>query len=93
MIGDMNPYESPKHAGYDPPKTVIDRPKWSLAQRIEGWITTGFAAAVVLPTVAFLHLLVTEPGMTRAIWWWVTVPSAAMVAVVIYLAARTARIV
>jgi hypothetical protein len=90
---DVNPYESPKHVGYDPPKIAIHRPKWSLAQHIEGWLTTGFAAAVVLPMVVFLQHLVAEPGTTRAIWWWVTIPSIGMVAVVVYLAARTARIV
>jgi hypothetical protein len=62
-----------------------------MTQQIEGWLTTGFAAAVVFPNVVFLQHLIAEPGTTRAIWWWVTIPSMGLVAVVVYLAARTAR--
>ena len=91
---DVNPYQPPREIGYDPtPIDAIRKPAWSLAQQIEGSLTTGFAAAVVLPMVVFLQHLVAEPGTTRAIWWWVTIPSIGMVAVVVYLAARTARIV
>jgi len=88
---DVNPYQPPREVGYDPPPIeAMRRPAWSLMQQIEGWLTTGFAAAVVLPTVVYLQHLLAEPGTTRAIWLWVTIPSIGLVAVVVYLAARVA---
>src|SRR5689334_6188052 len=86
---DVNPYQSPREVGYDPPPLGAMRQRaWSLRQQMEGWLTTGIMAAIVLPAVGFLQHLLAEPGTTRAIWVWVTIPSIGLVTVVVYLAAR-----
>src|SRR6476620_12665534 len=84
-----NPYQSPREIGYDPTSSAAKRRSaWSLAQLVEGWLATGFLAAGVIPMVAYLQRLAAEPGTNRAIWWSVTLPSAGLVLVVVYLVAR-----
>jgi len=89
---DENPYRSPQEIGYEPPPTVImRRPAWSFWQHVEGWLATGFMAALVFPMVVYLQHLVAQSGVSRAIWWWITLPSIGLVAVVAWLAARCLR--
>jgi hypothetical protein len=84
---DVNPYESPQQLGYDPPQQKAPRLRWTLAEHITGWLTTGFAAAVTIPMVIHLQRI-SAAANVRAVWWSITLPSVGLVAVVVWLAGR-----
>jgi len=89
---DVNPYQSPQAARYDPPPLEVTRRRpRTFLQQLEDWVATAFAAAIIIPIVVYLRTLLVSPGVTREIWWWVTLPSMGLVAVVVWLAASCLR--
>src|SRR5690242_3285003 len=79
---DVNRNESQRLTGHD----SVRRPRWTAAQLVEGWLATGFTAAIFIPMVILLQGMTV--GTTLAVWWSVTLPSIGLVAIVGYLAAR-----